>query len=132
MTDDEKVIIFRPKYGYSWLHDAAVDLCLESPHPCPFGCGKGGAPNCSVNVSELRCDPARRSIEAARKRHAQMKMAKQAHLETLSKDDLPHLIERRDAVLTALSGYIEYKSEEDKLFTMFEWLEEQIIYLQAR
>src|SRR3990172_7008619 len=38
------------KYGYSQRHDAALDACITSGKPCPFGCVKNGAPNCYAHV----------------------------------------------------------------------------------
>ncbi len=119
----------RSAFGFGWHHEAALTLCQQDYHACPFGCTKDGAPNCAVNVSELRCEPARQTLEQARQKHQQMKMAKQAHLETLTKKQLPHLLERRETVLVALSGILDI-DQEGKLLDMLEWLEEQIDYLQ--
>jgi hypothetical protein len=38
------------KYGFSQRHDAALDACITSGKPCPFGCVKDGAPNCNAHV----------------------------------------------------------------------------------
>lgn len=51
-----------PKYGFSFEHDQALDLCIAEYPACPFGCTKDGAPNCYANVMERRCEPGRKVI----------------------------------------------------------------------
>lgn len=61
------------------------------------------------------------------------------HLETLNKDDLPHLIERRQAVYNAMDMQVDEDgnalidaAELTRLFEMMLWLTEQIVYLRSR
>lgn len=55
-----------PKYGYSFRHDAALNLCIAEYPTCPFGCSKDGAPNCEWNVASNRCEPAQRTADTWR------------------------------------------------------------------
>lgn len=61
------------------------------------------------------------------------------HLETLNQGDLPHLIERRQAVYRAMNMQVDEEgntlldaAELARLFEMMFWLTEQIVYLRSR
>ncbi len=61
-----------------------------------------------------------------------LSLPKLAHLETLTADDLPHLLEQRQRVYEALEDrrldFIEYM----RLYDASMWLTEQIVYLKAK
>ena len=55
---DKTVASPRPQWGYSFEHDAALNLCRSRREPCPFGCVKDGAPNCWYHFTQAECEPA--------------------------------------------------------------------------
>lgn len=50
----------KTQYGWGEHFDRVMNLCIAEYGTCPFGCEKGGAPNCAHNVELLRCKPAQR------------------------------------------------------------------------
>ena len=54
------------QYGYSFRHDAALNLCIAEFGTCPHGCAKDGAPNCDWHVAMNDCEPARRTADTWR------------------------------------------------------------------
>lgn len=60
---DPNLTVPQSQYGYGKRFDRAMNLCIAEYGTCPFGCEKGGAPNCAHNVSLLRCEPAQRTAE---------------------------------------------------------------------
>lgn len=58
-------------------------------------------------------------------------LPKFCHLQTLTGNELPHLIERRQAVYAAMKCDIDAK-EYARLVDMMMWLTEQIVYLKSK